>query len=34
MSLTSWRNLSEDEYGKKLAATGAAETDPTTEKGA
>lgn len=37
VSLTAWRNLSEEEYGKKLAATGAhptseAGTHPTSEK--
>lgn len=31
VSLTAWRNLSEEEYGKKLAAAGATEQD-TTEK--
>ncbi|MGW6403719.1 aromatic ring-hydroxylating oxygenase subunit alpha [Streptomyces sp. NPDC055134] len=32
VSLTSWRNLSEEEYGKKLASIGAVAPAPTTEK--
>jgi hypothetical protein len=30
VSLTAWRNLSEQEYGKKLAATGADATSTST----